>query len=86
MEGVKIPVFVSTLYVIFYTISPYIGIPEGFIIAMYLFAPFVVLWLVLSILINGKDSGRKFSDGYWYDDMGPYEEKQPAPETEPVKV
>jgi hypothetical protein len=31
-------------------------------------APFIVIWMVLSILIKGEPSGKTFDEGHWYDD------------------
>jgi hypothetical protein len=68
MKGCRIPVLVTTIFLVVYTISPYIGVPEPVIALAYVLAPFLVIWMVFSILIKGEPSGRTFEDGYWYDD------------------
>lgn len=68
MENIKFPIYLTTLYLIIYTLSPYLGFGDGIILLMFVFAPFLVIWMVIRILKDGKESQRKFED-YWYDDI-----------------
>ena len=68
MKGCRIPVLVTSLFLLVYTASPHLGVPAPLIALAYVLAPFLVIWMVLSVLIKGEPSGRTFDDGYWYDD------------------
>jgi hypothetical protein len=68
MKGCRIPVLVTSLFLLVYTLSPYLGVPESLIALAYVMAPFMVIWMVLSILIKGEPSGKTFDEGHWYDD------------------
>ena len=69
MKNIKFPIAFATIYVVVYHISPFIGIPQNMIVAMFLFAPIVTIWMVLRILKDGEHSGLKFEEGYLYEDM-----------------
>jgi hypothetical protein len=67
MKKLWITITLATLYLIFYTLSPHIGIPDQFIIALFILSPFVVVSMAYIILKYGKPS--KFSfDERFYDD------------------
>jgi len=68
MKGCRIPVIVTSLFLLVYTASPYLGVPAPLIALAYVLAPFLVIWMVLSVLIKGEPSGRTFDEGHWYDD------------------
>jgi hypothetical protein len=68
MKGCRTPVLVTSLFLLVYTLSPYLGVPGPLIALAYVMAPFLVVWMVLSILIKGEPSGRTFDEGQWYDD------------------
>lgn len=68
MKNIKYPILLVTAYLIFYTISPQIGIPERLTIAMFLVSPFLVIGLVLWVLIKGEASDKTWSEGYFYED------------------
>lgn len=68
-KGVLIPVVVTTVYLFVYTLTPHLPISSKITIAMFLFSPFLMIWMVLSILIKGEPSKKKFSDGHWYEDV-----------------
>ena len=67
MKKVYVAICVSTLYLIVFQLSPYMGIPLWIIITMFLMAPLVVISLVLITLKYGEPSKFKFEDRF-YDD------------------
>lgn len=68
-KGVLIPIVVTTVYLFVYSLTPHLPVSFKITIAMFLFSPFLMLWMVLSILIKGEPSTKKFSDGHWYEDV-----------------
>ena len=69
MKPIATTVGLVTLYVFFYAITPHIAaIPDRVTIAMGLFSPILLLYMVFVILKKGQPSGRTFDEGYWYDD------------------
>lgn len=68
MEGFRTAVWATSLFLLFYTLSPYIGLGEHWIVLLFLLSPFLMIWMVLSILIKGKPSSKKFDDGHLYED------------------
>lgn len=69
MKNIRLPIFVTTLYLFIYALTPYFAISSKITIAMFLLSPFLMAWMVLSILIKGESSTKKFSDGHWYEDV-----------------
>jgi hypothetical protein len=63
MKDDRVPIIIVSLYLIFYTISPYLGIPFHFILLMFSLSPLFLIWMVYSILKYGKPSGKKLKDG-----------------------
>jgi hypothetical protein len=68
MKKTGIVITVVSLFALFYQLSPYIGVPDRLVIAMFLMAPVLVLYMVYVILKYGKPSGRTF-DEHFYDDV-----------------
>ncbi len=68
MKSCRIPVLVTSLFLLIYTISPHIGVPHQYITIAYVVSPFLVIWMVLSVLIQGEPPHRTFEEGFWYDD------------------
>lgn len=69
MKGIRIPIIVTSLYLLIYTLTPHLQVSYKIIITMFLFSPFLMIWMVLNILIKGEPSQKKFSDGHWYEDV-----------------
>jgi len=67
MQGCRVPVFFVTVFLLVYTLSPYLGIPGWIIACAYIASPLMVIWMVVAVLQNGKSSGRTFNKGYFYD-------------------
>jgi hypothetical protein len=69
MKPIKGIVIFVTLFVLFYSITPHIGVAENVIFSLFLIANVFLFYLVYAVLVKGKDSGKKFSEGHWYDDV-----------------
>jgi len=67
MKKVRVAIFISTLYALFFQATPYTGIPYRFIFGMFLLSPFVVLYMAYVILKHGKPSSYTFEERF-YDD------------------
>jgi len=69
-NGMKRPaiiITVATLYLIFFQLSPHIGIPEEAIIAMFILSPFLVIYMAYVILRYGKSSKHTFDERFYED-------------------
>ncbi|HAI74817.1 MAG TPA: hypothetical protein DCM08_01100 [Microscillaceae bacterium] len=71
MKSYQIAIWVTTLYLVFYTLTPHLNIASQITIAMFLGSPFMVAWMVLSILIQADPSQKTLTDGSWYEDYTP---------------
>jgi len=68
MKKPAIIITLATLYVLVFHSSPFTGIPDELIIAMFILAPVVVIYMVYVILKYGKPSGHTFEERL-YDDV-----------------
>lgn len=67
MKKVWIAITLATFYLVFYTLAPYIGMPDQLIVALFVLSPFVVVSLAYIILKYGKPSKYSFDERF-YDD------------------
>lgn len=66
MNNLKTPILSSTIYIVLMAISPLFGeLKITFI--FFLGLPFVLVWLAVRILRDGKPSGKNFEE-HFYDD------------------
>ncbi|MCG8385936.1 MAG: hypothetical protein MJA30_10370 [Cytophagales bacterium] len=68
MRKIKVPITITTLFLTFYTISPYMGLPYPFIFASFVTVNILTIWMVIRILKDGEASKKTFSE-QWYDDV-----------------
>jgi hypothetical protein len=68
MKKIKIVVTIVTLYLIFFQVSPFIGISDDIIFTMFCISPCLVIYIVLVILKNGEPSKYTFDERF-YDDL-----------------
>lgn len=59
---------IATVFMLFYNLSPYIGIPDQVIIAMFIASPFILIYMVYVVLKFGKSSKFTFEEKF-YDDV-----------------
>jgi hypothetical protein len=67
MKKPAIIIALSTLYLIIFQVSPYIGIPGEAIIAMFILSPFIVIYMAYVILKYGKPSKHTFEERFYED-------------------
>ena len=67
MKRVAVVVTLVTLFAIFFQLSPTLGVPDRLIYAMFIIAPFLLIFMVYTILKHGEPSGKTF-DEQFYDD------------------
>jgi hypothetical protein len=67
MKRPAIIISVATLYLVFFYLSPHIGIPEEAIIAMFILSPFLVIYMAYVILRYGKPSKYTFDEKFYED-------------------
>jgi len=67
MKKPAVVITFATLFVILFNASPYLGIPDEVIIAMFILSPVVVIYMVYVILKYGKPSQHTFEERF-YDD------------------
>ena len=67
MKKPGIVISLAIFYLLFFQASPYIGIPDEAIIAMFMLSPFVVIYLAYVILKYGKPSKYTFEERFYED-------------------
>lgn len=75
MKKIKLTIIVASLYLLAYQILPFANVKPIIIAIMFGFAPFVVVWLVISILKKGEYNGDELSGEFGYEDYDPSLEK-----------
>jgi hypothetical protein len=68
MKKPAIIIILATLYLFVFQASPYIGIADEAIIAMFILSPVVVIYMVYVVLKFGKPSRHTFEERF-YDDV-----------------
>jgi hypothetical protein len=68
MKPIKLPILLTTLYLMIHAISPYLGIPEIVIIASWAVSPVFVIWMVYRVLKDGEPSEQTF-ENHFYEDV-----------------
>jgi hypothetical protein len=74
MKKPAVVISFATLFMVFYNLSPYIGIPDEAIIAMFILSPIILIYMVYIILRFGKPSKYTFEEKF-YDDLDYSREK-----------
>ena len=69
MDNIKIPILLTTVYLVLYSMLPALNLVYDLIFILFVISQFMVVWLVIRVLKDGKPSGKKFNEGYWYDDL-----------------
>jgi Flp pilus assembly protein TadB len=67
MKGIWFPVMFVTAFLAVYVVLSLLSFDRT-VTAMFFISPFLVVWMVLRVLKDGKPSGRTFSE-YFYDDL-----------------
>ena len=67
MKKVLVVISLATLFAFFFQFTPYIGFPDTIFFGMFLFSPFIVLYMAYIILKYGKPSVYTFEERF-YDD------------------
>lgn len=62
------PVLLVTFFAFAYQATPYMGLNENVIIALFLFSPIAVIWMVYRVLRDGRPSPHTWEDRF-YDDF-----------------
>ena len=68
MKNIKVTVTAGTVFLLIYILSYHLNVPLAIPMLLFCFSPFVMIWMVISILKDGTPSEKKFSDGYFYED------------------
>lgn len=68
MGKAKYAVIIATLTLVLYLVSVTIQMPYSLIYLLFLLTSVFTIWMAISILKNGKPSGKSFDD-QWYDDI-----------------
>ena len=69
MQKVKGIIWVTSLFVLFYAITPQIGVKENIIFSLFLVSNILLIYMVYAILVKGTPSKKKFGEGNWYEDV-----------------
>ncbi len=68
MKKIIIPILVASLYLLAYQIAPFIGAKPVVIASMFGIAPFVVVFMVVKVIKEGKHSGKTLTGEFGYED------------------
>ena len=68
MKKIWIIITLATVYLFFYKLAPYIGLPDQVIIVLFILSPFVIISMAYIILKYGKPSKYSFDERF-YDDL-----------------
>lgn len=68
MEKIWFPIGLTTLFMVFVNIIPFIGAAPAFIAFLLLLSPALVIWMVLKTLKDGIPSEKTF-ETHWYEDQ-----------------
>jgi len=68
MKHIETPVILATGYMIIYNLLPFWGYSDDLIIALFIFSPFVLVWLAITILKKGEPSNKEW-DEFFYEDF-----------------
>ena len=67
MKKPAIIIALSTLYLILFQASPYIGLPDEAIIAMFILSPFIIIYMAYVILKYGVAPKDTFDEKFYCD-------------------
>ncbi|MFI5134615.1 MAG: hypothetical protein ACHQD9_02060 [Chitinophagales bacterium] len=67
MKNALIPVAIVTAVLIIYTVLASAARASGLVTIIFMFSPFLIVWMVISVLKSKETSDRTF-DEYFYDD------------------
>ena len=70
MKKPVVVISLATVFMLVYNLSPFIGVPDEAIIAMFILSPLVLIYMAYVILRYGKPSKYTFEDRF-YDDYNP---------------
>ena len=68
MDKVQFSIFLTTTILLFYTMTPFLGVSAALISSIFLLLNGLLIWMVVQVLKHGVPSGRTFDDT-WYDDV-----------------
>ena len=68
MKNIKMTVALGTAFLVLYILSHHLNVSLVIPMLLFCFSPFVMIWMVISILKDGTPSKKKFSDGHFYED------------------
>ena len=68
MEHIKFPIWFTSCCLILYALLPSFGASLEIMLILFLFSPFLVVWMVIRVLKDGKPSDKKFDEGHFYED------------------
>lgn len=68
MENIKYPVIITTLIVLIYHMSPFLGATYTVVLSLFTVSTVAYFWMVYIILVKGKPSPHTFEEK-WYDDQ-----------------
>ncbi|QSE97073.1 hypothetical protein [Fulvivirga lutea] len=69
MKPIKWTVIGISIYVFFYAMIPLLNIAYALGFLLFLIGNALFLYMVYEVLKNGKESNKKFDEGYWYSDV-----------------
>jgi hypothetical protein len=72
MKPIASIVYGVSLFLLFYTIAPYLDISGNILFLLFLLGQFFVVYLVYMTLRYGNPTDKTFEDGHWYEDYSPF--------------
>jgi hypothetical protein len=68
MEKIKIPILITTLFMLSVNLMPFLGVAYSIILFLLSIAPLMVIWMVIRTLKDGVPSEKTF-ETHWYEDQ-----------------
>ncbi|MFN4284368.1 MAG: hypothetical protein ACK4E8_00220 [Lacibacter sp.] len=73
MQKIRMPVLLVTLFAFAYQATPWLGVSDNLIFALFLFSPVAVIWMVYRVLRDGTPSPYTWEERFYEDH--PYERR-----------
>jgi hypothetical protein len=67
MEKIRIPILLSSLYLLVYTLSTVVPVHLVIPLTLFSLSPIIVIWMVYKVLKDGEESTLTFDEAFYED-------------------
>lgn len=68
MKNIEFPVYLTSSLLVFYSLTPFMGVPYALVTSLFLSLNVLIIWMVIRVLKDGIPSKRTWKD-QWYEDQ-----------------